>query len=428
MIISDAHTFTNVPVPLNESLEHRLESTRRDTVPVDQDLDLEFDELEKSQTNSSKNSKGKSKSSSNKSSDDPIITRPQQRSPFERRGTKPKRNSSRSLTASMHRKTLEYFDFTLEFKVKAVESLYVRFNSLAHSFQSCVILTALPYLLFILSVLSMTFSYSRIYVEWFTIVCASTQIFVLITLVAYTRSVWLIHIHYASIISSKMSRKQGSREDDHSGERTMVSNPYYEKSLYADVVKHKDKRKVDYEKSISVSRLAGLLELSLVVMLSVWILSSVSIEECPDFCYNNIPIIGLLFLWMVPLHFSLTTCIRWLYTAVFELISKLIIVVAVVNTDAKSTNSILMQLIFVSLFWVGLWCPLLYYVSRKPLNDYRSSEAYMRVIDKYYSDRDKNKATVFTSGMIWEAVEEPPSAEESSPPWYFGESSDERDV
>jgi hypothetical protein len=294
----------------------------------------------------------------------------------------------------LKKENMEYFDSYLEFRNHEVDDAFCKFYALTHGFQSGCALVALPYLALIVSIFAINFTDAVNRAAFFLALIAVIQAIVLIAVGIYLYKHWELTNEYEKLSPSTTQSVSGSRE----ASGRMVDNPQYSNSLFEEVSRHHDIHDVCVSKATWLGRYAALAEVCMISMLTTWCIGVALTETCKNFCVSEVPVLGIIFLWIVPLHMTLTTCVRWPLTFVCELISKLAILLSFTASHHFTASTInVVPLMSVFMVWSGLWLPLVYYVNRRYLNHFRTSESLVRVIDHYKTHKSDDHFDMWES-------------------------------
>ena len=296
-------------------------------------------------------------------------------------------------TSDMKLKSLSFSFLYLEFTSKLVESNYRKHSAIAKECKFTALLV-IPYLCLLISSTAFEQTSSQ-YAHYpnillaFGVVDAVTLLTMLCTIFAI-RKLQIEHSQYT---------KQSL------GSKLEAIRTYFSVSLLGLVSERKSTRGINITKVIWVERYATFLELVLIIALSLRVVGVSVANACFAVCAEQVPLIPLIFLWLLPLHLSVITTIRWTTTCVFEMLSKFAILIAFFATlSAELTSTRVIQIVSALLFWFLLWFPFLYLINSNMLRRFQESEGFVRVIDHYsYLSFQQDQEGGATAG--WESLE-----------------------
>lgn len=305
-------------------------------------------------------------------------------------------NTSESGTNRQREVTFHYLGWSLEFTDERVETRYIKFLALNHSYEISCTLVALPYFCLVICVIVFNFiipidTLPTVYL----VICTVLEAIAALCLVIYMRKLQGLTKEKVYNVSSAASVVSKSE--------TGTINPLYETALFEEVLKYSKTFACESNAAILCSRLAGLTELTLILLLATWLIGNAVVEQS----LLSIPcLLAIAFLWIIPLHMALTTSVRLVVTLCCEFASKCAILAAfVLVQDSSFSQNTVLTIFFTALVWLSFWIPLLYYVCRKLLKGFMNAEVlycYAYAHEQLESMVAKGDISISASN-IWES-------------------------
>jgi hypothetical protein len=256
-----------------------------------------------------------------------------------------------------------------------VEELFTKHLALQHDLKRSCLLIALPYCSLFIMILSINYGNSHGLEPTLLITCTIFQVL----------SFCFLLLYLVKLLDLKTSRRPEAvdTEDIEVNRSGFVNNPYFDELLFGSS-RYDERDVVDPRKAFVLGCYALLFETSVIVLLAVWTVGSALTRSCPDFCSSDMPVLGIFFLWVTPLHMAVVANVRWPATLFLDISSKLCIALAFfVKADVDALDKFVLEVICLVLMWCGIWLPLLFYVHKNVLRAFQSYERYYRVVQFY---------------------------------------------
>ena len=323
--------------------------------------------------------------------------------------------SSSTANSLLCKSDLSYSEIYLSFKNAQLDTKYQKYSSYSRPFFTTLCWVAFPYFLVNVSILSVNVGSVFQMTTFAIVLCSLLQLINLVTMSTYLLYLYFVH-------SDMNHHRDSSVNTDDLNRMETADNPYLQHLPFQEVSKFDNLQSEAHPqgKAIMLQRLSLAFATSTLVMIGTWCILMAAYKFCPGFCVNNVPSFGIFFLWIIPFHFSVFTCIRGFPAFILELLSKFIVYFAfLIQFEGGNTSNEIVFLVITFLLWIGFWLPLIYSCNRQQLQHFYDIEAFHRIIKHYELRNSPNSASIFerydeTSGRNdLDSLEAPNSANQN---------------